>query len=110
MNNNLPKNNILRGKKEFNKIFSGGKYIKNKNITIIYLNADQFRIAFTVSKRIKGAVCRNRIKRRLREIYRTHKSYFPDNTHIILMGKSSECDFQTLRRDVLSAVAKINKQ
>ncbi len=37
----------------------------------------QRRIAVLLPRGIKGAVRRNRLKRRLREIYRTHKDWFP---------------------------------
>ncbi|MBM3315767.1 ribonuclease P protein component [candidate division WOR-3 bacterium] len=36
------------------------------------------RVAFLLSRRVRGAVRRNRLKRRLREVYRCHKDAFPD--------------------------------
>jgi ribonuclease P protein component len=46
------------------------------------------RIGITASKKIGGAVVRNRIKRLLREIYRRNKHLFPQGYDYILIAKS----------------------
>ncbi len=42
------------------------------------------RIAFLLARGIKPAVRRNRLKRRLREIYRRHRDWFPEGYDYIL--------------------------
>ena len=72
------------------------------------MNSDNFQIGFAVSKRIKGAVKRNRFKRHLREIFRTSKSHFPKNKWIILIGKKEAQSFEALYQDVMNVIKQIN--
>ncbi len=45
------------------------------------------KIGFAVSRKVGGAVVRNRVKRHLREFYRTHRSQLVDDAHIVVVAK-----------------------
>ena len=66
--------------------------------------ARQSRFGFTVSKKVGGAVVRNRVRRRLKEIVRTHPEAFPRSQCFVIVARpeAAQVDFQTLRDDVLS--------
>jgi len=67
----LPKENRLKAKKDFEKVFKKGKGIKE---SLLFLKVSEngleiSRFGFIVSQKIsKKAVLRNKIKRRLREL------------------------------------------
>ena len=44
------------------------------------------RLGLTVSRRVGGAVARNRLKRRLRELFRLDTSLFPDGTDVVIVA------------------------
>ena len=67
------------------------------------------RVGFTVTKKIGGAVVRNRMKRRLRALAREMlPSQGLAGADHVMIGRSGgiERDFQTLRRDLGGALAK----
>lgn len=68
------------------------------------------RIGFTVTKKIGGAVVRNRLKRRLRALAREvlPQAGVPGADHV-LIGRAGgvERDFALLRTELLKALAKI---
>ena len=58
-----------------------------------------------VSKKVsKSAVERNKLKRRLREIYRRNRLVLPENISVIIrsMPKAAGADFNEIKREVLS--------
>lgn len=108
MNNRLPKQSVLRGKRSYSEVFSKGSFLNSSYINVAYLDRNDFQIGFAVSRRIKGAVKRNRFKRQLREIYRTSKSNFPTQKWIILIGKKEADSFEKLYQDVMKIIQQIN--
>ncbi len=75
----LPKDEIIRSSREISDIFRKGKRISGNHISIFYISLyrpmadDTSRIAFTVSKKVRRAVDRNRLKRLMREIFRLNR-------------------------------------
>lgn len=45
------------------------------------------RLGITVSRRVGGAVMRNRVKRLIREAYRRHKPAFPSGLEFVVIAK-----------------------
>lgn len=105
--NRFSKHEVLKEEKQFNELFCTGKVIHGNNVTIIYHNAEEFKIGFTVSKKIKGHVKKNKLKRQLREIYRTHKAVFPQNVNLIIMAKKFGVEFSELKNEILLIVKTI---
>jgi ribonuclease P protein component len=65
------------------------------------------RVGFTVTKKIGGAVVRNRMKRRFRALAREILSSkgFPGSDHVMIgRGKGIERDFGLLRKELVSAL------
>src|SRR5436309_2498367 len=50
------------------------------------------RLGVTVSKKIGGAVVRNRVKRLVREAFRRHKKSFPPGLNVVFVAKRSAAD------------------
>ena len=82
MNFKLSKKDILRKKKTIDLLFSEGASISSFPLRFVYMKGDEkevssLEVGFSVPKRnIKLATERNRLKRKLREVYRLEKNGF----------------------------------
>ena len=66
------------------------------------------RVGVTVSKKLGGAVVRNRVRRRLREVYRLHEQQFSPGWDIVVVARSRciRADFGKLTHAYLSLAEK----
>lgn len=66
------------------------------------------RVGITVGKKLGHAVVRNRVRRRIREVYRLNEEKFQPGWDIVVVArtKSIKADFQTLTDAFLSLAGK----
>ena len=80
-------------------VYTHGKAVRSRLVTVKYSRHPKRthpRVAVVVSKKVyKGAVGRNRIRRRLYEIIRQELPKFHDNQDLVLIVFSSEVLSQT---------------
>lgn len=67
------------------------------------------KIGFTVSTKLGHAVVRNRVRRRLREIYRLHETEFRTGCDIVVVARNraAQADYHQLENAMLSACRKL---
>ena len=67
------------------------------------------RIGLTVSRKLGHAVVRNRVRRRLREIYRLHEANFLPGWDVVVVARSRAvtASYQSLERAYLSLARKL---
>jgi len=96
---------------EFHRLYSKGKSAVTPYL-VVYARKGRRpgnRIGFTVSNKIGKAVKRNRIRRRLREIYRLNESSFLRGTDLVVVArvKAVDATYPQLERAFLSAAGKL---
>ena len=66
------------------------------------------RVGITVGKKLGHAVVRNRVRRRLREVYRLHEEQFKPGYDIVVVARTRaiHADFETLTNAYLSLAEK----
>jgi ribonuclease P protein component len=66
------------------------------------------RVGITVSKKLGKAHIRNRVRRRLREVYRIHEDMFQSGWDIVVVARTKAvfCDFSELTKAYLSLAEK----
>ncbi len=80
----------LKKEKDFNLVFNKGKRLYSKNLTLIYFPSKEIKAGFAVSKKHGGSVKRNRIKRLLRESFRSFTPNLGKNFFFVFIPKVSE--------------------
>lgn len=84
----LSKKERLRKDKEFQAVFREGKKLWINSILLIIYKPNSLnyrRLGIVVSKKIKKATQRNKVKRWIRELFRRNKDWFPKNCDIIII-------------------------
>lgn len=89
----------LTGRKDFDRLFALGSRSKAGGVNVIQASndADVTRVAVIVSKRVGGAVARNRAKRRVRAVLR--EIHLPESTDVAVVVSKPVLDasFDRLR-------------
>ena len=84
----LPKNEILRGRLAFEKLFRHGLFGSGKLFDFVRLSSDsRGRVAFAASRKIRSSVKRNFVKRRLREAFRLERPEIAERANVIFIGR-----------------------
>ncbi len=90
---------------EFDAVYRAGKRRSSSHFTIFF-RANELpvsRFGFSIKKALGGAVVRNRIRRRIREIVRCHRMEIPAGWDVVIHPKSSvaSAEFVALTADLL---------
>lgn len=77
----------LKKEKDFNLVFNKGKRLFSKSLTVVYFPSKELKAGFAVSKKHGKSVQRNRIKRLLRESFRSFIPRFGQNFFFVFIPK-----------------------
>jgi ribonuclease P protein component len=82
----------LRMNYEFSRVYHKGRFASSHHVVLHFLrrNGQINRLGVTASRRIKGSVQRNRIKRLLRESYRLLEDQLVTGYDLILVGRQAD--------------------
>lgn len=85
----FPKRCHLRKSSDFQRVRHAGKRYHTAHFIIVVLERSNSltRLGLTVSRKVGGAVQRNRVKRLIREFFRLHFSRLPQGIDISVIAK-----------------------
>jgi ribonuclease P protein component len=84
----FPRRERLTTSAEFQALFQKGKRIDRPSMIVLWrATAEPRRAGFAVSRQVRGAVQRNRARRRLREAYRAMRDAAPTHTALVIIGR-----------------------
>ena len=80
----------LKKNYEFRRLYTKGKTAVTPYLVVYCLKTgrDHRRVGYTVSAKLGKAVVRNRVRRRLREIYRLNADKLIDNADLVIVARS----------------------
>lgn len=95
----------------FRRLYQKGAQAGNRYL-VLYCRKNRSpenRVGITTGKKLGNAVTRNRVRRRLREVYRLHESQFYPGYDIVVVARSRAVDasFQQLTQAYLSLADKL---
>ena len=79
--------------REFVRVREEGRTIRGRLFIIGFLETEgDFRVGFVTSKRVGGAVLRNRVRRRLREIVRRHQHEIRPGIWMVIVARAAAAE------------------
>jgi len=101
----FPREARLVRKVEFDAVYRAGKRRSSSHFTVFFRANEQpqSRFGFSIKKALGGAVVRNRIRRRLREMVRCHRLEIAAGWDIVIHPKSTvaRAEFAALTAELL---------
>lgn len=101
----LPRARIIRRRTIFDATRLKGRRVSNRSMALNFLPHDPARpdpatVAFLTPKRLGGAVKRNQLRRRMREIYRRYLARPSEDSYLVWVARPSalELDFEGLKK------------
>ena len=80
----------LKKEKDFSLVFNKGKRLFSRDLTMVSFPSKEIKVGFAVSKKHGGSVQRNRIKRLLRESFRSFYPEIGKNFFFVFIPKVQE--------------------
>ena len=100
----FPKDERLLNREDFVNLNRLGRRQHTAHFTIIFMENGLGirRVGITVNRKTGNAVKRNKLKRRIREFYRLHKSDFPEGFDIAIAAKrgAADLEFFTIKEEL----------
>ena len=102
---------VIKENYEFRRIYSKGRSTADA-LLVVYVRTNKHssnRMGITVSTKVGHAVVRNKIKRRIREIYRLNEARLIKGCDIIIVARSkaAEAQYSSLEASFLKCCRKL---
>lgn len=102
--------NRLRKRKHFNYIYKNGESKSSVFVQLVFIKSKikPFKVGFVVSKKIGKSVIRNKVKRRMREIFWEIVPNINKNYNYILIAKPGieNLDYISIKNEILMVINK----
>ena len=73
----------LRKNGQFQYVYHKGSATGSREITLLYIRSSKLQVGFSVSKKVGGAVVRNRVKRRLRAAFASQIPFLKTGYYVV---------------------------
>jgi ribonuclease P protein component len=109
------KNERLRLRNDFKKLFDSKSRAVNSYFVLVFRenNLGYSRIAVSIKRKFGKAILRNKLRRQIKEIYRTNKSEFPQGYDFLFIPRKAlseiykKVDFFEIKKMIFDNVRKV---
>ena len=117
----LPKSRILRGRRNFQNLFSGSSLIQSPTVNLRYTtfitSQEVFKIGFISPKKTGNAIKRNHAKRLMRESFRLNQHQIIDTVkdlsigvHCVLVARTTNLDFAEVQNHIVTMLDELRNR
>ena len=106
----FPRRFRIRRRRDFQHVFQHGRRISSPEFRLAFCPNDlgHPRLGLAVSRAVGNAVRRNRVKRRIREVFRRHQDQLPDSMDLVVMPNRgvASLPFEVFREALLGLLGR----
>lgn len=87
----------LTRREDFGSIYRAGKSVANHQFVLYYkrnMTGIHFRLGISASKKVGGAVVRNRIRRQVKEIFRLHAEEIKEGYDLVIIVRKGAIEME----------------
>jgi ribonuclease P protein component len=109
----LPRETRLRGAGEFQAVFERGKRVERPAFVALWIpTPGKQKVGFTVGRQVRGAVKRNRARRRLRAAFRQERAALPPDISVVFVGRPlvQDVSFDVLVQSLADVLTMLRRQ
>lgn len=118
----LPKSRILRGRRNFQNLFSDSSLIQSPTVNLRYTtfttsNPEDFKIGFITPKKTGNAIKRNHAKRLMRESFRLNQHQIIDTVkelhvgvHCALIARTTSLEFDEVQKHIVTMLDELRNR
>jgi ribonuclease P protein component len=114
MDERLTPRERVRRQRDFISLYKNGSRYRGRYFTLVYgpNPSGLSRLAVVVSKKVGPSVARNRVKRRMRALFRRHKGLLPEPMDLIVVARKEilDLDAAALRTGYFQALESMKKK
>ncbi len=107
------KSTTLTASPEFERVYRNGSVYRGRLFSVHALpnTIGEPRLGLSVSKKVGTAVKRNKVRRRLKEVFRTSAKRLPDNLDFVISARpaAAEASFEELNEEFSRLVRRFGK-
>ncbi len=106
----FPKSDRVTRREDFLAAQKRGRRVHSQHFVLVLFERAEGgpRLGLVTSRKVANAVGRNRIRRVLREVFRTERERFPDRTDVVVIAREGAAALATaaIREEILAALAR----
>ena len=109
----FPRHERLTRAADFQTLFQQGTRIEQPSLVLLWRRGGAGRrVGFAVSRQVRGSAKRNRVRRRLREAYRSSRAAAPPEVEMVMVGRPGAlaAPFEKLVSEVQGALTSISER
>jgi ribonuclease P protein component len=108
----FPRRERLRQSAEIQALFKRGNRVERPAFVALWHPDGARKVGFAVSRQVRTAVARNRVRRRLREAYRQGRPTFPKEIAIVFVGRPAAltADWERLLEDMAAVQSAVTRR
>ena len=104
------KQDRIRKKKDYHELKSIGKVFRTRLLVFNYNESSRSKLGVIVTKKVGNAVFRNKVKRWIREVFRTNREMFEKKLDLVIIPRSSNLSYREVKRDFFYFATKYNEK